>query len=56
LDIQMSWAFANYSPPAELSATPLPPALPLFAASLGVMGLLGWRRKRKVGLMSAVPS
>jgi hypothetical protein len=27
--------------------TPLPSALPLFAAGLGVMGLLGWRRKRK---------
>jgi hypothetical protein len=32
---------------AEISATPLPAALPLFAAGLGVMGLLGWRRKRK---------
>ena len=28
-------------------ATPLPGALPLFASGLGVMGLLGWRRKRK---------
>jgi hypothetical protein len=26
---------------------PLPAALPLFATGLGVMGLLGWRRKRK---------
>ena len=26
---------------------PLPPALPLFATGLGVLGLLGWRRKRK---------
>ena len=29
------------------TATPLPAALPLFAAGLGAMGLLGWRRKRK---------
>ena len=29
------------------SATPLPAALPLFATGLGVMGLFGWRRKRK---------
>jgi hypothetical protein len=29
------------------SATPLPP-LPLFATGLGGLGLLGWRRKRKV--------
>jgi hypothetical protein len=28
--------------------TPLPAALPLFAGGLGVLGLLGWRRKRKV--------
>jgi hypothetical protein len=27
--------------------TPLPAALPLFYTGLGVMGLLGWRRKRK---------
>jgi hypothetical protein len=32
---------------ATLVATPLPAALPLFAGSLGVMGLFGWRRKRK---------
>lgn len=30
-----------------VTATPLPAALPLFATSLGVVGLLGWRRKRK---------
>jgi hypothetical protein len=29
------------------STTPLPAALPLFASGLGVLGLLGWRRKRK---------
>ena len=29
------------------SAVPLPAALPLFATGLGLMGLLGWRRKRK---------
>jgi hypothetical protein len=28
-------------------ATPLPAALPLFGTGLGVLGLLGWRRKRK---------
>jgi hypothetical protein len=28
-------------------ATPLPAALPLFAGGLGVIGLLGWRRKWK---------
>ena len=29
------------------SSTPLPAALPLFATGIGVLGLLGWRRKRK---------
>jgi hypothetical protein len=31
-----------------LITTPLPAALPLFAAGLGAMGLFGWRRKRKL--------
>ncbi len=31
----------------NLASTPLPAALPLFASGLGVMGLFGWRRKRK---------
>jgi len=33
---------------AELTPTPLPAALTLFATGLGALGLLGWRRKRKV--------
>ena len=44
LDIQMAWAFADYSPPT----TPLPAALPLFATGLGVMGLLGWGRSGRL--------
>jgi hypothetical protein len=32
----------------EVGATPLPAALPLFATGIGGLGLLGWRRKRKV--------
>jgi hypothetical protein len=32
------------------SPTPLPAALPLFATSLGALGMLGWRRKRKASL------
>ena len=31
-----------------VSGTPLPAALPLFATGLGALGLIGWRRKRKV--------
>ena len=33
--------------------TPLPAALPLFAAGLGALGLLGWRRKRKAQAATA---
>ena len=32
---------------ASVLVTPLPAALPLFATGLGVLGLLGWRRKWK---------
>jgi hypothetical protein len=31
----------------DAAATPLPAALPLMGTGLGMMGLLGWRRKRK---------
>jgi hypothetical protein len=32
--------------------TPLPAALPLIAAGLGAMGLIGWRRKRKAHVIA----
>jgi hypothetical protein len=35
------------------STTPLPATLPLFASGLGVLGLLGWRRKRKAVALAA---
>jgi hypothetical protein len=30
----------------DVSSTPLPATLPLFATGLGALGLFGWRRKR----------
>jgi PEP-CTERM motif len=36
-----------FSPNA--TATPLPATMPLFATGLGLVGMFGWRRKRKVG-------
>jgi hypothetical protein len=39
---QESWNVSG-----SLAPVPLPAALPLFAAGLGGLGLLGWRRKRK---------
>jgi hypothetical protein len=35
-----------------VAATPLPAALPLFATGLGVIGLFGWRKKRKLAQIS----
>lgn len=35
------------------AATPLPAALPLFASSVGALGLFGWRRKRKAQAAAA---
>ncbi len=32
-----------------VSAVPVPAALPLFATGLGILALLGWRRKRLIG-------
>jgi hypothetical protein len=45
------WAFdiLNVDSGEQVSAVPLPAALPLFATGLGALGLLGWRRKRKAG-------
>ena len=36
-----------------VGTTPLPAALPLFSAGLGVFGLLGWRRKKKLAPLAA---
>ena len=38
----------------EVTTTPLPAALPLFATGLGGLGLLGWRRKRKNAAVASV--
>jgi len=32
---------------SDLVATPLPAALPLYATGMGLLGFLGWRKKRK---------
>lgn len=39
--------FVNGELIQEVSATPLPAALPLFATGLGALGLFRWRRKQK---------
>jgi len=43
----MDQSFISVGDPVTQAATPLPAALPLFAAGIGGLGLLGWRVKRK---------
>jgi len=31
----------------DVSAVPLPPTLPLFAAGIGALGFIAWQKKRK---------
>jgi hypothetical protein len=45
----------TWSQVATPVATPIPAALPLFATGLSVMGLLGWRRKRKSAHPGCLP-
>lgn len=52
LDLNSAVFTADFNFPT--SATPLPAALPLFAAGLSATGLLGWRRKRKNAAAVAV--
>jgi hypothetical protein len=44
---------SSFSGGLEVSSTPLPAALPLFATGLGVMGFLAKRRKRKAAANAA---
>jgi hypothetical protein len=39
--------YAGFTVAPPIGATPLPAGLPLFATGLGVLGLLGWRRRRR---------
>ena len=41
------WKLKSVTIDYEMSAVPLPAALPLFGTGLAVMGFIGWRRKRK---------
>jgi hypothetical protein len=47
-------ALDNVSVSVDVAATPLPLPLVLFATGLGVMGLLGWRRKPKAAAVAAI--
>jgi len=42
-----AFEYTNMQASDPVLATPIPPALPLFATGLSALGLLGWRRKRK---------
>jgi hypothetical protein len=51
--LYINWAGWSYQDGATVrvdfvtSPVPIPAALPLFAAGLGAMGFMGWRRKRR---------
>ena len=45
---------ASPSVSIEINATPIPAALPLFGSGLGLMGFLGWRKKRKRAAASPI--
>lgn len=45
---------AQLAPEPAISTTPLPAALPLFAGGLGVLGIWGRRRRRKICIDCAV--
>jgi len=40
------WVYARWTATPEVSAVPLPAALPLYGAGLAVLGFMGWRKKR----------
>ena len=46
-DHKVKFLSATFEPVPQV---PIPGALPLFATGLGVLGLLGWRRKRKLSI------
>jgi hypothetical protein len=47
-NIELDQSFTIHAiAPTPTAVTPLPATLPLFAAGLGALGLLGWLRKRK---------
>ena len=42
----------DYLAGVTLTAVPVPAAFPLLAGGLGLMGLLGWRRKRRAAAVA----
>jgi hypothetical protein len=49
-------ASLNSSGSVSVSQTPLPTSLPLLATGLGIIAMIGWYRKRKVGAYLTAPS
>lgn len=46
VDIQLGMRFLTFSASQNVSAVPLPAALPMMASVIGLFGFLGWRRRQ----------
>ncbi|GBF26421.1 hypothetical protein MnTg02_01460 [bacterium MnTg02] len=47
------YAWAVHDGDVGMAVVPLPAALPLFGTGLGIMGFIGWRRKRRMAAEAA---
>ena len=47
------YRYEDFDPSTVPAAVPLPAALPLYGSALGIMGFVGWRKRRKLAAMAS---